>query len=317
MRVYFYLLSLAFIGLNSCDRADESVGDERPNILLIVADDMAYSDLGCFGSEINTPNINRFAEEGVLFTQFHAGPQCAPSRAMLISGSDNHMAGVGRQDVPPESRWFGQRGYERNLTDRIIPFTELLQESGYFTCLSGKWHLGYDSLSWPHLKGFDRSFGMLNGGTSQYSGLGLGVEFIDTIAEWIEDGQRTNYPTGEYSTQFHTENLISYLKENKQNGDKPFFAFASYTSPHWPLQLPEDWRHKYEGVYEDGYEKLKEQRLQSLKDLGFVAQDVPLPPYGTPVTPWSELSPEEKKIESRKMALYAAMAFTRDVPRPP
>ena len=308
-----YLILCFTIALSvSCGGSHQSNPDPRPNILLIVADDMAYSDLGCFGSEIRTPHIDRLASEGILFTQFHAGPQCAPSRAMLISGSDNHMAGVGRQDVPPESKWYGKRGYERNLTDRIIPFTEILQEAGYFTCLSGKWHLGYDSLSWPHLKGFDKSFGMLNGGTSQYSGMGLGVEFVDTLAEWIEDGRRTNYPDGTYSTEFHTDNLLSYIKLNREQNKKPFFAFASYTSPHWPLQLPEEWRDKYAGVYDSGYERLKEDRLKALKNKQFVDEDVELPPYGTPVTPWSQLTDEEKKIESRKMELYASMVENLD-----
>ena len=307
------IIFLVFLGISCTNSAHKpEVSDDRPNILLIVADDMAYSDLGCFGSEIRTPNIDQLAKEGLLFTQFHAGPQCAPSRAMLISGSDNHMAGVGRQDVPRDSKWYGQRGYERNLSDRIIPFPQLLQESGYFTCLSGKWHLGYDSFSWPHLKGYDKSFGQLNGGGNHFLGLGLGVEGIDTISEWTLNGKTVLYPDGRYSTELHTENILNWIKENKETDDKPWYAFAAYSSPHWPLQVPDDWLDKYQGVYDSGYEQLKKNRFKALKEKGFIPKDLEMPDYATAIKPWNDLSDEEQKISSRKMELYAAMVENLD-----
>ena len=308
--ILFCSIFLCFSCANK--EAKQGASDDRPNILLIVADDMAYSDLGCFGSEIKTPHIDQLASEGLLFTKFHAGPQCAPSRAMLISGSDNHMAGVGRQDVPIDSKWHGQRGYERNLSDRIIPFPQLLQEAGYFTCLSGKWHLGYDSISWPHLKGYDKSFGQLNGGGNHFLGLGLGVEGTDTISEWTLNGKSIRYPDGRYSTELHSENILNWIKENKEAEDKPWYAFAAYSSPHWPLQVPDEWLHKYRGVYDDGYEQLKENRFRALKEKGFIPKDLEMPPYATDIKPWNTLSAQEKKVSARKMELYAAMVENLD-----
>ncbi len=286
--------------------------EKRPNILLIVADDMAYSDLGCYGSEIHTPNLDRLAREGILFTRFHAGPQCAPSRAMLLTGTDNHMAGVGRQDVPEDSKWFGQRGYERNLSDRIIPFPGLLQEAGYFTCISGKWHLGYDTASWPDAQGFERSFAMLNGGSNHFMGIGLGVEKTDTVSLWVEDARQVSYPDGRYSTELHTDNIVKYIKENHKRGDKPFFAYTAYTSPHWPLQVPEEWLYKYSGVYDRGYEVLKVNRFKALKAKGFIQDTLSLPPYAAEIIPWKSLDQKQRKVESRKMELYAAMVENLD-----
>jgi len=307
----YILYSFYLFVFFSCEHPSQ-VKENRPNILLIVADDMAYSDLGCFGSEIRTPHIDRLANEGILFTQFHASAQCAPSRAMLLTGTDNHMAGVGRQDVYPNTKWWGKRGYERNLSHRVLPVSQLLQEAGYFTCMSGKWHLGYDSISWPNHKGFDESFGILNGGGSHFLHYGLGVEETDTISLWTHNGERVLYPDGEYSTEFHTNNLLKNIRENKSQGDKPFFAYASYSSPHWPLQVPDDWLDKYKGVYDDGYEVLKEKRFAALKKKGFISEDLELPPYGAAVTPWNELSKNEQKIEARKMELYAAMVENLD-----
>lgn len=300
------------LALVSCHGDSLPSIDQRPNFLVIVADDLAYSDLGCFGSEIRTPHIDQLAKEGLLFTQFHAAPQCAPSRAMLISGTDNHMAGVGRQDVPRESKWYGKRGYERNLSDRIIPFPELLQDAGYFTCLSGKWHLGYDSLSWPDQKGFTRSFGQLNGGSNHFLGWGLGVEGHDTVSEWVADGQRVLYPDGRYSTELHTDNILSYIKESKSSGDQPFFALAAYSSPHWPLQVPDEWLNRCAGRYDEGYEVLRESRLAALKKLGFVADSIVLPPYYVDVPSWESLTEAEQRVSARKMELYAAMVENLD-----
>jgi len=282
---------------------DEKV-DNRPNILLLVADDLGYADLGCYGGDIETPNINNLAANGIRFSRFHTSPLCAPTRAMLLSGNDNHIAGVGNMFLSKE-----EFGYERRLTNRIATVPALLRIAGYHTYMAGKWHLGKDSLSNPFSKGFERSFVNLTGAGNHYNDQGLFA--YDPITPYTEDGKPATWQNGRYSTDFYTDKLIEYINSNKED-KKPFFAFAAYTSPHWPLQVDEQYWKKYEGRYDDGYEKLKERRLESLKKAGMIPEDAELPPNHERVKPWDSLSADEKKKESRKMELYAGMVDNLD-----
>ncbi|HCM74878.1 MAG TPA: sulfatase [Cytophagales bacterium] len=306
-------LLVLFLGLSlliSC--SPQKQADSRPNILLIVADDLGYSDLGCYGGNIRTPNIDQLAKHGIRFSQFHTGPTCAVTRAMLLSGQNNHVAGMGIQDgLLTNSPMIGKPGYESNLSDRIIPVSQLLQESGYFTYTTGKWHLGKREEDSPQQKGFDRSFNLLQGGSNHFNK--IGIEPDDTLSLFREDGQIVDYPEGKYSTQFYTDKLIDYIQEGKvKDPGKPFFAFAAYTSPHWPLQVPEDYLDRYEGDFDIGYDSLRVLRFESLKESGLIPPNASLPPRLASITPWNELTPEEKKIESRKMELYAAMVDNLD-----
>lgn len=306
-------LLVLFLGLSlliSC--SPQKQADSRPNILLIVADDLGYSDLGCYGGNIRTPNIDQLAKHGIRFSQFHTGPTCAVTRAMLLSGQNNHVAGMGIQDgLLTNSPMIGKPGYESNLSDRIIPVSQLLQESGYFTYTTGKWHLGKREEDSPQQKGFDRSFNLLQGGSNHFNK--IGIEPDDTLSLFREDGQIVDYPEGKYSTQFYTDKLIDYIQEGKvKDPGKPFFAFAAYTSPHWPLQVPEDYLDRYEGDFDIGYDSLRVLRFESLKESGLIPPNASLPPRLASITPWNELTPEEKKIESRKMELYASMVDNLD-----
>ena len=261
----------------------EPAPDSPPNILLIVADDLGYADLGSFGSDIRTPNLDALAAEGVIFTQFHTAPMCAPTRAMLLSG------------------------YENALSDRIVPFPRLLQEAGYRTYTAGKWHLGNEEENSPTAAGFTRSFNLLHGGGSHFSDKG----FFEGGSLYREDGVLTAWPEGAYSTELFTDRLLEFMEEGRGSG-QPFFAFAAYTSPHWPLQVPDDDLDRYAGRYDRGYDWLREENLRRLKAAGIVAPDHPLPPRNPDVTPWEELSPEEQRYEARKMELYAAMVENLD-----
>lgn len=297
-------LLLICLGFFSCaGEASKQKILTKPNILLIVADDLGYADLGCYGGDISTPHIDGLAKRGIRFSRFHTAPMCAPSRAMLLSGNDNHIAGMGLQ-----SRVTEEFGYEGRLTERIVSIPELLRERGYFTCMVGKWHLGLDSLDNPHQWGFDRSFALLDGAGDHYSSRSV---LRPGLSSYTENGNKTSWKEGAYSTDFYTDKIIEYLEGNEDSG-MPFFVFAAYTSPHWPLQVENTYWEKYRGRYDEGYDKLKEQRLESLKEAGMIPADALLPPNHESVLPWDSLSPEQKKTEARKMELYAGMVDNLD-----
>ncbi len=275
---------------------------ERPNVLLIVADDLGYADLGAYGSPIRTPRIDELAEEGILFTQFHTAPMCAPTRAMLLSGNNNHVAGMGWQGVPTEVL-----GYEGHLSDRIAPLPRLLRDAGYFTVTTGKWHLGLDPENSPHAVGFERSFNLLDGAGSHYGSEG----FFEGGSTYRDGATIVDYPDGSYSTELYTDRLIEFIDEGVAAG-RPFFAFAAYTSPHWPLQVPETELDRYAGMYDDGYDALREQNFENLRAAGILAPGHELPPRNPLITPWDELDEESRRRESRKMELYAAMVENFD-----
>ena len=301
IRLLILLASLCFAPLTLAASTDG-----RPNILLIVADDLGYADLGAYGGDIETPNIDALAAEGILFTQFHTAPLCAPTRAMLLSGNNNHVAGMASQGqtgvggVPVA-------GYENQLSDRIVPFPRLLQGAGYDTYTVGKWHLGTDLENSPHAAGFSRSFNLLEGAGPHFDAIGF-----EPGGSHFRDGpDLAEYPTGRYSTDFYTEKLISYIEADRSNG-KPFFAFAAYTSPHWPMQVPDEYLDLYDGYYDNGYDELRIRRFESLKEARIIPLKSELPPRNDAITPWEDLSPEEQRRESRKMELYASMVDNLD-----
>ena len=275
-----------------------------PNILLIVADDLGYADLGCYGGDIETPNLDRLAESGVRFSRFQTSPLCAPTRAMLLSGNDNHIAGMGSQGTELE-----EFGYEGHLTNRIVTIPQLLRKAGYKTYMAGKWHLGMKPDNNPREKGFDRSFVNLRGAGNHYDDQGI---FKETpISQYTENGEATSWPVGSYSTDLYTSKLIQYIEADRKD-NRPFFAFAAYTSPHWPLQVDESYWKKYEGRYDSGYEKLRAARLESLKKAGMIPESSVLPPLHPRVRPWDSLTPKEQRKEARKMELYAGMVDNLD-----
>jgi len=296
--------------LSACAPGAESpapvVADERPNILLIVADDLGYADLGVYGGDVRTPNIDALAGEGMLFTQFHTAPTCGPTRIMLLSGNNNHVAGMGGQGASPPL-FPDVPGYEGRLSDRVAPFPRLLREAGYNTYMTGKWHQASTPQHNIRSAGFDRSFANSHGGGSHFSGVG----YEEGVPEYREDGEVVDYPDGRYTTDLYTERLIEFMESGRGDG-KPFFAYAAYTSPHWPLQVPDDELDRYRGQYDQGYDVLREQRFASLKEAGIIPAASTLPPRNDAITPWGELDAEAQRRESRKMELYAAMVENLD-----
>ena len=282
--------------------------DSRPNILLIIADDLGYADLGSFGSSIRTPNIDTLARQGTIFTNFHTSPLCAPTRAMLLSGNNNHVAGMARQGGGPNPNVrVNLPGYEAHLSDRIVPMPKLLQNVGYRTYMTGKWHLGNDAEHSPTAAGFDRVYSLLHGAGAHFSSTGMS----EGGSLYWRDGEPATFPDGAYTTELFTDELIRFIDEDKGNG-KPFFAMAAYTSPHWPLQVPDDYLDLYAGQFDQGYDQLRADNLESLKRADIIGQDHVLPPRNEAVTPWEQLSTEAKRKESRKMELYASMVENLD-----
>jgi arylsulfatase len=264
---------------------------------------MGYSDIGPFGGEIDTPNLDALASSGMLFTDFHTSASCSPTRSMLFSGTDNHLAGVGSmgETITPNQK--GQPGYEGYLNDRVVSIATLLRDAGYFTAMAGKWHLGEEPEQDPSRRGFEKAYTMLNGGTSHFDDEWM--MYANYTPTYRENGTRVHVPKGFYSSEFYTSKLIEYL--DARPGTQPFFGYLSFTAPHDPLHAPDDWVDRYRGTYDAGYDVFRQTRLEQLKDLGFIAADaIPFPRLPT-VPPWDGLTQEEKKIEARRMEIYAAM----------
>jgi arylsulfatase len=275
----------------------------QPNILLIAVDDMGYSDIGPFGSEIKTPSIDSLAAEGLKFTNFYVGPSCSPTRSMLFSGNDNHIAGLGNMHELLAPNQVGQPGYEGFLNDRVVSMATLLKTAGYHTYMAGKWHLGHEPEQGPSKRGFERVFTMLQGGTSHFDDEWM--MYANYTPTYREDGVRTHVPQGFYSTEFYADQIVKYIDEQKD--DKPFFAYLSFTAPHDPLHVPDEWLDRYKGQYSSGYNDLRTKRLARMKELGVVPDETVLGPWLEQIPQWEELTAEQKKMETRRMEIYAAM----------
>ncbi len=281
--------------------------NNRPNILLIVADDLGYSDLGCYGGDIKTPNIDLLAAKGVLFTNFHTAPLCAPTRSMILSGNDNHVAGMGSMFPVKGTTREGKPGYEHHLSDRIVTVAQLLKDAGYQTFMAGKWHLGSGDAYIPYAKGFEKSFALINGAANHFNNNQI---LVDDPPQYRLDQQPVLFPEGKFSTDVYTEKMIEFITKGQK--DKPFFAYLTYTAPHWPLQVPANYIDKYKGKYDMGYDSLRVVRFNRQQAIGILPANAVLGSRNPAIKPWIQLSAEEKKIESRKMELYAAMVDNLD-----
>ncbi|MHA6195781.1 arylsulfatase [Pseudomonas wadenswilerensis] len=305
-------LSLLFVALAGLTPAFVTAA-ERPNILLIVADDLGYSDLGAFGGEIATPNLDQLAANGLQMTNMYAAPTCSPTRAMLMSGTDNHLVGLGTmaEGLQPFQR--GKPGYEGYLNQQAHSIAALLRDGGYRTSMVGKWHLGLAPEQGPDRRGFEHSFTLLEGGGVHFKPPAAAKAKIEQIT-YRENGQPVDLPDDFYSSDFYTDKLIGYLRQGQGSG-KPFFAYAAFTAPHWPLQAPEAWLDKYRGRYDQGYDSVRQARIERLRDKGLLPTDF-VAAQTLPVTAnlpgWAQLSPEQQRVEARKMEIYAAMVDNLD-----
>ena len=293
------------------DAPPQEVDSARPNILLIVADDLGYSDLGSYGGEIATPTLDRLAGEGVRFSGFHVLPTCSPTRAALMSGNDNHVAGMGVMAEFIYPAIAKLPGYVGHLADQVATLPEILRGSGYHTYMAGKWHLGVDDDQSPYARGFEQTFTMMNGGGSHWADMRP-----LTMAEpmtYRRNGERIDeLPDDFYSTTDYTDALIAFIDSNRADG-RPFFGYLSYTAPHDPLHAPADYIEKYRGKYDEGWDALAVRRLAGLKELGLVPAGLAEFPPNFMTTPWEELSMEDRRKYTRDMEVYAAMVDYMDM----
>ena len=263
----------------------------RPNILLIMADDMGFSDIGCYGSEIATPNLDGMAQRGIRFAQFYNTPRCCPSRASLLTGLYPHQTGIGHMVGD-----YGVPGYRGFLNDRCVTLAEALRPAGYRTLMSGKWHVGEERPHWPCDRGFDHSFALISGG-SNYWRLDRGRKMA------IDDQPYTPPPDGFYMTDAIADHAVGFLEQYGRE-DRSFFLYAAFTAPHWPLHAyPADIA-KYRGKYLIGWDKLREERHKRQIGMGLVDAKWPLTPRDPQAPAWESV--KDKEAWDLRMAVYAA-----------
>lgn len=275
---------------------EKSNADERPNIIVILVDDMGYSDIGCYGGEIATPNLDRLAENGLRFTQFYNAGRCCPTRASLMTGLHPHQTGIGHMTEPPEESLGFEGPYQGYLNDNCVTMAQVLKSSGYHTLMTGKWHLGIQRQStWPLQRGFDRFFGGLSGAFNYFKpggsrGMTLGNDSVETGNDF-------------YATDTFTDVACDYISDACQNDDRPFFLYLAYNSPHWPLNAKWKDYQKYKGNYRDGWDALMKRRLVKQQAIGLFETTFDAAPHEGP--DWDSLEPKVRENLDSIMAAYA------------
>ncbi|MGQ7868734.1 arylsulfatase [Sunxiuqinia sp. sy24] len=310
-RTNILLLIAAFI-IVSCSSNQQAASSKqqpiKPNIILILSDDMGYSDLGCFGGEVETPNLDALAANGLRFTQFYNGARCCPTRASLMTGCYPHQTGIGHMTNMPTDFTHHDLGipeYRGFLNKNSVTIAEVLKEAGYSTLMTGKWHLGIsDKSKWPLQRGFDKFYGLTAGASNFFKPIyprGI-ISMNDTISVTDEDF---------YTTDAFTDNAINFVNESQQeNKDKPFFLYLAYTAPHWPLHAPQEVVEKYKGKYMEGWSELRQTRYTRMKEMGLIDENWDLSPDAW--RDWNSLSDEKKKEMDTRRAIYSAMIDQMD-----
>ena len=281
----------------------------RPNIVLILADDLGYTDISPFGSEISTPNIARLAGEGLSFTNYHTAGSCAPARAMLLTGVDSHKNGVPNipEALPAEQMAYDH--YQGVLNDKVVTLANVLQAGGYHTYMTGKWHLGHTPELLPSARGFDRTIAMADTGADNWEQRTY-LPIYDK-ANWYADGAEHTLPDDFYSSEYFIDKTIEFIASNTED-HQPFFAYVPFQAVHMPVQAPREFSDKYAGVYDEGWTVMREKRRLAAEEAGVI-------PEGTEVvvTPgtliWDSLTEEQRRHHARRMEVYAGMVDAMDM----
>lgn len=323
-KLHFLSLSLTFltvlslIGMAPLMKSSQTVFaqsssvTDRPNIMVIMGDDFGYSDLGVFGSEISTPNLDQLGREGKILSNYYSHPVCSPARVTFFTGVDNHIGGIGTmyENIAPNQ--VNKTGYETYISNKVVTVAELLRDAGYDTLLSGKWHLsgkGYHNGTGPAERGFDESFTLLESGANHFT---YGPYYPGGTVTFIDNGKIVEKPNGtQFSNEFYTDKMIDFIKKSKDNS-KPFFAYLAPQVAHTPFQAPAELIKKYEGVYDGGWEKIREQRFEKQKELGIWPANMTLPKSYPPLPNWDNLTNDERQQRSQIFAAHAAMIEDMD-----
>ena len=303
--VMYSLPALLFFGCVAEEAVTTAESTTRPNILLIIGDDMGFSDLGIYGSEVATPNLDALANEGLRFTNFHVGATCSPTRSLLLTGVDNHRSGLGNMHEFLTEEQTGQPGYEGYLNKSVVTIANLIRDAGYSTYMAGKWHLGADEGFRPYDRGFDQTYALLNGAADNYSSVAAGPLEGET-ATFTANGEIVERPVGIHSNELYADKIIEFL-DPEQNTDQPFFAYLSLQTAHWPHQAPREFIDKYRDVYSAGWDVIREQRIEKLKSLGVLSEDHPVSPRFPGVPAWDMVPDEAKLVQTNRMAAYGGM----------
>lgn len=299
--------ALLWVGLG-CAEQTANEPAVQPNILIIMADDLGFTDLGAFGGEIQTPNLDVLARGGLRFSNFHAGPSCAPTRSMLMTGTDNHLAGMGSQGNLASKLQQQSPAYQNKLDPAVPTIAEHLQKMGYATFASAKWHLGADAPQQPNARGFDRSFVLLEGGGGHFDDAPLFEHYGK--ANWQEDGKPIELPPSFYSSDYMTDKLLEYV--NEVPSSQPIFAYLSYTAPHWPLQAPVEDVLRYRGQYDKGWHDLNSARMAGAQREGLMPRHARAVKNEPGMVAWDSLDSGQQANASRRMEVYAAMVDRLD-----
>lgn len=289
--------------------AAQAQQNKPPNIVIILADDAGFMDFGGYGGEARTPHINALGDAGVRFTNYHTSPLCAPSRAMLLTGVDNHLTGLAtiREIVTDEQR--ALPGYSMSLQPGVISIADRLKTAGYDTFMTGKWHLGDGPGDLPDSHGFDRSFVLDASGADNWEQKAY-MPYYDT-APWYEDGQAARLPEDFYSSEFIVDQMIDYLS-SRETTHAPFLSFLSFQAIHIPVQAPAEFTARYDGVFDEGWDVMAENRWREAKSRGLIHPDAPMPPMPKNHVPWDTLSAENKALMAKSMQVQAGMLEAMD-----
>lgn len=281
--------------------------DERPNIVVIMADDMGYSDIGCYGGEIETPNLDRLASRGLRFTQFYNTGRCCPTRASLLTGLYPHQAGIGHMVYSDKGP-----GYRPYLNDNCVTIAEVLGDAGYRTMMAGKWHVGHKPGQWPSDRGFQHFYGIHIHVDSYFKVLGgCPIYHNDKLViPPTANPKNELHPDQEwYTTDVFTDWSLKFLGEAADD-ERPFFLYTAYNAPHWPLEAPDDVVAKYEDRYADGWDELRKTKLARMKEMGMVDLMTELSPSGCPE--WESLSKDDRAELEFRRQIYAAQVDRMD-----
>ncbi|RAN40304.1 arylsulfatase [Hyphomonas sp. GM-8P] len=299
--------AIAFFGTGLA--AEAQLEDTRPNIVLILVDDAALMDFGIYGGEARTPNIDALAARGAMFRRHYSSPLCSPSRAMLLTGMDNHMTGIATiPEVLPKEH-VGQPGYTMHLEPGVLTLADRLKTAGYRTLMSGKWHLGSGAGDLPNAHGFDRSLALDASGADNWSPKPYMPYYQK--APWYEDGAPAELPDSFYSSTMIVDHMIDYLDEGDQ--DQPFFAYVAFQAIHIPVQAPPQLTAGYDGIYDQGWNALRIARWQKAKEIGLIPESAPLADMPEEMRAWNDLSPDEQALYAARMQVNAAMMEAMDI----
>ena len=284
----------------------------RPNIVVILADDAALMDFGPYGGEASTPNIDMLAARGAMFTQYRASPLCSPSRAMLLTGMDNHLTGVATipEVLPKEQR--DKPGYSMALEPGVLTIADRLRAVGYRTSMVGKWHMGETPDEMPQNHGFDYSFALAASGADNWEDKTYTPYYAE--APWFENGEKASLPEDFYSSRFIVDKTIKFIEDTASNtgADKPFFAYLPFQAIHIPVQAPKELVDRYKGRYDAGWEALREERHKRAQEMGLVAEGTPLADLPPGYRRWNDLTAEDQALYAGRMEINAAMLEAMD-----